>query len=116
MLKAFIVLLLFQLLGETLVGLARIPIPGPVIGMLLLWIALHIKNGASAELSQLSQNLISHLSLLFLPAGVGLFFLPPSIQKYWPAVLGAMVVGTFLSMLCSGALAKGLSGRKGGEG
>lgn len=115
MLKAFTILLLFQLLGETLVGLTGIPIPGPVIGMLLLWIALHIKNGASSELSQLSQNLISHLSLLFLPAGVGLFFLPASIQQYWPAVLGAMVLGTFVSMLFTGGLAKALSGRNGGQ-
>lgn len=114
MLKAFTTLLLFQLLGETLVGLTGILIPGPVIGMLLLWIALHIKNGASNELSQLSQNLISHLSLLFLPAGVGLFFLPPAIQQYWPAVLGAMVIGTFVSMIATGGLAKALT-RSGGQ-
>jgi holin-like protein len=72
--------------------------------MLLLWMALLIKNGASPELSNLSHNLIKHLSLLFLPAGVGLFFLPPAIQQYWPAVLAAMVGGTFVSMLFSGWL------------
>lgn len=104
MLKAFIILLLFQLLGESIVSLADLLIPGPVIGMLLLWMALLIKNGASSELSNLSHNLIKHLSLLFLPAGVGLFFLPPAIQQYWPAVLAAMVGGTFVSMLFSGWL------------
>jgi holin-like protein len=104
MLKAFIILLLFQLLGESIVSLADLLIPGPVIGMLLLWMALLIKNGASPELSNLSHSLIKHLSLLFLPAGVGLFFLPPAIQQYWPAVLAAMVGGTFVSMLFSGWL------------
>ncbi|GAA5315910.1 MAG: CidA/LrgA family protein [Candidatus Pelagadaptatus aseana] len=117
MLKAFIVLLLFQLIGETLVDLTGLPIPGPVIGMLLLWIGLHVKNGASSELTSLSDNLIRHLSLLFLPAGVGLFFLPAEIQRYWPAVLGAMVAGTFVSMLFSGWLVKSLSrGNGGGHG
>ena len=109
MLTALIILLLFQLLGETIVGLAGLPIPGPVIGMLLLWFGLHLKNGASSDLSNLSQSLIRYLSLLFLPAGVGLFFLPPEIQRYWPAVLGAMVAGTFISMLLSAAFLKGIT-------
>jgi holin-like protein len=115
MLKAFIILLLFQLLGETVVGLADLPIPGPVVGMLLLWVGLLIKNGASSELSNLSHTLIKHLSLLFLPAGVGLFFLPPAIQQYWPAVLAAMIGGTFISMLFSGWLLQRLTTKASGQ-
>ena len=109
MLKGLIVLLLFQLCGETVVALTDTPIPGPVIGMLLLWIALALKNGPSEDLSKTSQAMIQNLSLFFLPAGVGLFFLPPSIQQYWPAVAAAMIAGTFVAMLFSGWLIKRLA-------
>lgn len=109
MLKGLIVLLLFQLSGEALVALTGTPIPGPVIGMLLLWLGLCVKGGPSADVSNTSQAMIQNLSLFFLPAGVGLFFLPASIQKYWPAVAAAMIAGTFISMLFSGWLVKRLA-------
>ncbi len=109
MLQGFIILLLFQLLGEAIVTLTNSPVPGPVIGMLLLWIGLHLKRGPGSGLSQTSHQLISHLSLLFLPAGVGLFFLPASIQQHWPAIAGAMVAGTLVSLLFSSWLIKKLA-------
>lgn len=108
MLQGFIVLLLFQLLGEAVRSLTGTPIPGPVIGMLLLWLGLHIKGGPSAALSETCDGIIRHLSLLFLPAGVGLFFLPANIRHDWLAIAAAMVAGTFISMLFSGWLIKKL--------
>lgn len=109
MLQGFIILLLFQLLGEAIVTLTHSPVPGPVIGMLLLWLGLHIKRGPSSALSQSSHQFIQYLSLLFLPAGVGLFFLPAHIQQHWPAIAGAMVIGTLVSLLFSGWLIKNLA-------
>lgn len=112
MLNGLIIIIFFQLCGEALVTLLHSPIPGPVAGMLLLWLALALRGGPSAELDEVSSGLIRYLSLFFLPAGVGLFFLPVSIQHYWPAVLAAMVAGTFVSMLFSGWLIKRLSGNR----
>lgn len=109
MLKGLIVILFFQLCGETLVALLHSPIPGSVAGMLLLWLALVLKGGPSKEVDEVGSGLIRYLSLFFLPAGVGLFFLPPAVQQHWPAVLAAIVVGTFVSMLFSGWLIKRLS-------
>jgi len=106
MLQGLIILLLFQLSGEALVALLGLPVPGTVVGMLLLWLGLHLKSGPSDGLRKTSTQLVQHLSLLFLPAGVGLFFLPPHIQQHWPAMVGAIVVATFLSMLFSGWLLK----------
>ena len=109
MLKGITIILLFQLLGEALVALLNSPVPGGVAGMLMLLVGLAIKGGPSTELNTVSQNLIQHLSLFFLPAGVGLFFLPADIRQYWPAVAAAMVAGTFISMIMTGWLAKQLS-------
>lgn len=108
MLQGFIVLLGFQLLGEAVRALTGTPVPGPVLGMLLLWGALHLKGGPSAALNDTCEGFVKHLSLLFLPAGVGLFFLPAHISQQWLAIAGAMVAGTFISLLFSTWLVKKL--------
>ena len=114
MIRGLIVILSFQLLGEGLVKLLHSPVPGPVIGMLLLWICLALKGGPSEPLTQVSLKLVHYLSLFFLPAGVGLFFLPPQLQQYLPAIIAAIVGGTFVAMLLCGWLLQLTAGRKGG--
>lgn len=109
MIQGILVLLTFQLLGETITSLTNAPVPGPVIGMLLLFIALRLRQRVSQGLQATSHGLIQHLSLLFLPAGVGFFFLPASVQQQWPAIVGAMVGGTLLAMLLSAWLIKTLA-------
>lgn len=106
MLQGFIVILLFQLSGELLVDVFHSPIPGPVAGMVLLWIALGIKGSASKPLEEASESLLKHLSLLFVPAGTGLFFLPPHIRQDGTAILAAMVAGTFIAMLLTSWIAQ----------
>ena len=102
MLQGITVILTFLLLGEVLVETTQSPVPGPVAGMLLLWIGLAIKGSASASLRRTSEGLLNHLSLLFVPAGTGLFFLPQELLNDWPGILAAMVMGTFITMvLCS---------------
>lgn len=64
-------LLLFQLAGELLVLLLDWPVPGPVAGMALLFLALLWRGGPGRRLAQASSQLLLHLSLLFVPAGAG---------------------------------------------
>ncbi len=65
-------LLVYQLTGEILVRLLGLPIPGPVLGMVMLFVTLMIRGSAPPDsLSEASSALLSHLSLLFVPAGVG---------------------------------------------
>lgn len=102
-----LVLIGFQIAGELLVFWLQLPVPGAVVGMLLLLASLRLAQPlwpepTLARVGETSRVLINHLSLLFLPAGVGIFFLPDRINAQWPAVLAAMVAGTFVSMLlCS---------------
>jgi holin-like protein len=65
-------LLLFQVLGEVVVRLSGLPVPGPVMGMVLLFVALQVRRpveGASVYVA--GDGLLRHLQLLFVPAGVG---------------------------------------------
>ena len=71
MIAAMAALLLFQLAGEVLVQLSGIPVPGPVVGMVLLFLALALRGSTPNPLRGVSQTLLAHLSLLFVPAGVG---------------------------------------------
>lgn len=99
MTKAFTQILLFWLLGETLHYFSDIPISGNVLGMLLLFIWLMIRQELADDLERASHALISQLSLLLLPGGVGLFFLGERMQGQWLPLLVAVVVGTLLSIL-----------------
>lgn len=71
MLHALTVLLSLQLVGEVLVRGAGLPIPGPVVGMALLLAALLARPAWRSALQPTTDGLLRHLSLLFVPAGVG---------------------------------------------
>ncbi|GEP38662.1 murein hydrolase transporter LrgA [Nocardioides psychrotolerans] len=65
-------LLACQLVGEVLVRLLDVRVPGPVVGMLLLFVVLRARSvGDDAAVVRAGQALLRHLQLLFIPAGVG---------------------------------------------
>ncbi len=96
-------LLAYQLLGEVLVILFELPVSGPVIGLLLLLATLIIRGRVGESLTTSSTHLLSHLSLMFIPAGVGLMTHYQLLTSEWLAISVALVVGTLL-MLASCAL------------
>ena len=71
MLEYLTLILACQLIGEFAVNTANIPFPGPVAGMILLFIFLSIRGEVPDELGNVSGALLNNLSLLFVPAGVG---------------------------------------------
>lgn len=111
MLQAFAVLLAFQCLGEGLVFLFGLPVPGPVAGMLSLlaalvaWPRLHqvVESGAN--------ELLRHLSLLFLPAGVGIIAAASSGSGHWLAIVAAVVVSTLATLIVTALVLQALGKR-----
>lgn len=62
----------FQLLGELVVRVADLPVPGPVLGMLLLFCFLRLRRyDDEGSIVRAGTALLRHLQLLFVPAGVG---------------------------------------------
>ena len=98
MLFAITLLLLFQLAGEAISLLFKLPIPGPVIGMALLFAALALRGGPGIELREPAQNLLQHLSLLFVPAGVGVMLHGQRMADEWLPIVVALVISTFLTI------------------
>ena len=72
MLPALAALLLCQLAGEAIVRALELPVPGPVVGMVILFALLIAKAPLPAMMQDTSDGILRHLSLLFVPAGVGL--------------------------------------------
>lgn len=98
MLFAFAVLLIFQCLGEAISHALGLPVPGPVIGMLLLFVALLVSPTLMERVEATGNALLSHLSLLFVPAGVGIMAAASSVEGHWLAVLASLVMGTTLTL------------------
>jgi len=119
MLGALTVLLVFQLIGEVLVQFAGLPIPGPVIGLLLLFLSLCVRGGLAAPLRDTANGILQHLSLLFVPAGVGVMVHFSRVSGEWLPILAATLISTALaigvSALVMQVLMRGRSGVDGGK-
>lgn len=102
MINALTWLLLYQLIGEILVHVLGLPIPGPVIGMALLLLTLAIRGeGArplSGSLQHTASTLLQHLSLLFVPAGTGVMLYLDLIAEEWSPISIALIVSTLSAM------------------
>ena len=104
MLEWFTLILACQLAGEFAAAATGLPLPGPVIGMVLLFLLLAIIGRVPEELASAGNALLSNLSLLFVPAGVGVMAHFALLEDDWPA-LGAAVVGSTLLTIAVTALA-----------
>lgn len=98
MIGALTLLLVFQLCGEALVQAFALPIPGPVIGMALLFAALAWRGGAAAELRDTAQGLLQHLSLLFVPAGTGVMLHYQRLSDEWLPLAVSLVLSTAITL------------------
>ncbi|PHS73975.1 MAG: murein hydrolase regulator LrgA [Porticoccus sp.] len=114
LLRGLAVLILFQGIGEGISHIAGIPVPGPVIGMLLLFLALQFSHTETpAWLGRTGHSLIRWLSLMFLPACTGLFFLPDISRNQWLPIAGAIVLATLLTLLLAALLMQKLMSAEG---
>ena len=98
MLAALTVLLVYQLIGEVVVQLLGLPVPGPVVGMLLLFVTLLLRGTAPEWLRTTSNGLLGHLSLLFVPAGVGVMQHFQRLGAEWLPIAVALVASTIITI------------------
>ena len=120
MINALAILLFFQLIGEVLSQMFKLPVPGPVVGTLLLFGVLWVPSDLSERLRETAQRILQHLSLLFVPAGVGVMLHAQRVTDEWLAISVALIVSTALTIaataLTISALARLLKKREADEG
>ena len=90
-------LLAMQSLGELLSRGLNLPFPGPVIGMLLLLLALRLPM-VREPVAECANFLLLHLSLLFVPVGVGVMTHLGLVGQYGVRMMVVVVVSTWIGM------------------
>jgi len=97
------IILVAQLVGEVLARLLALPIPGPVIGMALLLVSFLASKPLAERILPTSQGILAHLSLLFVPAGVGVMSHVEVLGTSGLALIAALVASTLIALV-AGAL------------
>jgi len=102
--NALTILLVFQLMGEITVRYFALLIPGPVVGMLMLFATLLLRKRVHHSLETTASGLLEHLSLLFIPAGVGIMVHFDRIASEWPAIAAALIFSTVITFIGSAGI------------
>jgi len=113
MIGAITALLVCQLAGEVAVRVLHLPVPGPVIGMVILFLALLARRRpAPAALGGTADALLANLGLLFVPAGVGVVLFLPVLARDWAPLSLAVLAGTLAAIAATGRIAQALLPRE----
>ena len=99
MIHALSLLFLCQLAGEVLVRAVGLPVPGPVLGMGLLFAGLLVRGRSDPMLDAVADGILRRLSLLFVPAAVGVMQQAGLIAANWIAISAALVISTVLTLV-----------------
>ena len=108
MIASLSLILLCQLAGEVIVRGLGLPVPGPVVGLMFLLILLLARDrfavlarGPLREdgVENASRGLLAHLSLLFVPAGVGVVQKLDLIAAHGIAFAGVLAVSVVVTLL-----------------
>jgi putative effector of murein hydrolase LrgA (UPF0299 family) len=93
----------FQLVGETIARIFALRLPGPVIGMILLAVLLLTRPKIGTAIEKTATGFLSHLSLLYVPAGVGIVQYLDQVSEIGVPLAVALVGSTVLA-IAAGAL------------
>ena len=113
-LRGLAILLLLQAIGESLTHALSLPFPGPVIGLILLLPLLRLP-AVGESVSAVAEFLLAHLSLLFVPVGVGVITHLDLIAAHGAALLLVIVVSTWIGMAVTALLLRTLLRKDGSD-
>ncbi len=100
-------LLALQSLGEVLARGLQLPFPGPVIGMVLLLVALRWQS-VRDSVAAVAEFLLAHLSLLFVPVGVGVMTHLELFSRYGLRMAVVIVVSTWVGLAVTALVLRAL--------
>lgn len=112
-LYAFLALLVLQWVGEVLVQALGLPLPGALVGALLLLVGLLLLGRLPKALEQTSGALLQNLMLLFIPIVAGVMLHFERIASEWLPFLASGIAGAVLTLLVTAAVFRWLLQRSG---
>jgi holin-like protein len=108
MIASLSLILLCQLAGEVIVRGTALPMPGPVVGLVLLLVLLLLRDSLAGlargplrqgDVEAAAKGLLAHLSLLFVPAGVGVVQKLDLIAEHGIAVAAILAISVIVTLL-----------------
>lgn len=102
-LRQFAFILALTLLGDLIKKFFNLPLPGSVIGMLILFLLLSFKVVKVESLKEISSFLLDHLAFFFVPGGVGLMAYMGVLKENWLEIGGISLITTVLVFLITGS-------------
>jgi len=119
MMSAIALLLACQLAGESLTRLFGWPVPGPVLGLVFLFVLLVLRARMQPDAAPIDGTplgaacgfLLANLSLMFVPAGVGILQEWATLQRDGIAMIIALFVSTALALIVTGFVFQKLAAR-----
>ena len=90
------------LAGEFLHRIVGIPLPGNIIGMVLLLALLCLKIIKPEQISGVSSFFLNYLALFFLPPSIAIMAVGDEVLSKWPLLLGLCIVFTLITLAVSG--------------
>ena len=106
MIRGLVQILLFQGLGEIISKLLGLPIPGPVIGLVLLLATLLIRRRIDADLDLVATAFTQHLGPLFIPAAVGVVMFVPQLADHGLTIAIILLISVATSVAVSALVLK----------
>jgi|TARA_R110000851_G_scaffold332391_1_gene508472 putative effector of murein hydrolase LrgA (UPF0299 family) len=102
-LYAVAALLVMQLAGEWIVRVVGLPVPGALVGLLLLFVTLLLMGRLPAGLRQTADHVLPHLMFLFIPAVAGVTLHFERLQQEWLPFVLACTLGTAITVAVTAA-------------
>ena len=113
LLREVIIVFGIYYVGEMLSKFFSLPLPGSLIGMILLLLALRFRIVKLTHIATMSDFLLGHLPFFFIPAGVALIAVFPLIQNNWYWIVLLCAITTFLTMgLCGFSIQRMMERKK----
>lgn len=104
LIKQVAIFLGFWFAGELVAYLTQLPVPGSILAMLLLLVALELKFLKSEDIKQTANFLLNNMALFFIPAGVGLMCHYKLLKQEWLPISVAIVVSALLVLAVVGLI------------
>jgi len=111
MLGSITLILVCQLVGEAIVHLLGLSLPGPVLGMLLLFLVLLVRGRVGRQLDRVARGILANLGLLFVPVAVGVMAQAEALRAEALPIAAALLISSVIAMLVTGWLMQVLDRR-----
>lgn len=109
MLRFLTLIFACQFVGELFVGTFMLPVPGPVVGMVVLFVFLLFSKKVPADLLVVSDGLLKSMSLLFVPAGTGVMMHFELLTRELIPLSAALVVSTCATIIVTALMMRWLA-------